>query len=194
MSIAIDWSKVPDQQERVLIPQGTYPATIFAADTKFSAAGNEMVVLTVRLSNAPYNGQRLTSYYPITDKALWKLKALLQSCGFADSLQGEEDFDPNVLLDQEVLVRVIHEEYNGETRSKADSMRGTHAGQVQAQAAVAQIAARQRLNGAPPVTSRPQPFAGPAPGGAAPRPPAAIRQAVDFLNDSVDLDTDDLPF
>ncbi len=182
--VRIDWNRVntDDKPKYEPIPPGHYNAEVFEAITSTSKSNNPMIVLTVRLTDDPYEGRRLTSYYPILENSLWKLKNLLISCGFSEEeLSGEEEFDPALLVGEEVMVEVTSEVYDGKERNGVKTVKGLRAGREAGSQALQQFAAT--ANGArdtqPALAgagTKARPFAGPAKG-----------KRDDFLGDGEDL-------
>ena len=98
--------------------EGEHICKIAAADLKQSQGGNDMIVIQFEVTKGNDKGARVFENYPLSESALWKLKTLLQALNF--KCDGKVQLDLDKLVGKVCIVGVIHEEYNGQIRSKAD--------------------------------------------------------------------------
>lgn len=98
--------------------EGEHICKIAAADLKQSQGGNDMIVVQFEVTKGNDKGARVYENFPLSEAALWKLKSLLQALGF--KCDGKIQLDLDKLIGKVCIVGVVHEEYNGQIRSKAD--------------------------------------------------------------------------
>lgn len=105
----LDFSNVPSREP---LEEGIYTLTIAKVEeTTAKSSGNPM--LAVEYDVMGCEGRKLFDNFVLTDKALWKLKELLDALGMDTSVMVE--LDPNELVGLQVQAKVVQEEYNGET-------------------------------------------------------------------------------
>lgn len=98
--------------------EGEHICKIAAADLQQSQGGNDMIVVQFEVTKGNDKGARVFENFPLSEAALWKLKSLLQAVGF--KCDGKIQLDLDKLVGKVCIVGVVHEEYNGKIRSKAD--------------------------------------------------------------------------
>ena len=83
-----------------LITPGEYESAIEEVEIKTSKAGNEMLVVAVRV----YTGEteRVVWDYIVNPSSLWKLKAICKCC----DLEFTGDFDEQLLVGKRMRVRI----------------------------------------------------------------------------------------
>lgn len=114
----LDFSSVPSREP---LEEGTYLLTIAEAEEKQSSTGNPMISITYDVVSTADGievpGQRkLWDNYSLVEKALFKVKELLEALGYdTDQLV---EMDVTDLVGQQVMAKVIQETYNGEIRNR----------------------------------------------------------------------------
>ena len=101
--------------------EGEHIVKIAAADTKQSQGGNDMIVIQYEVIRGDDKGARVFENYPLVETALWKLKGLLQAIGM--KADGKVQIDLDRLIGKTCIINVFHEEYEGKTRAKVESVR-----------------------------------------------------------------------
>ena len=100
--------------------EGVHVCKIATADEKTSSGGNEMIVVAYEVIKGDDKGARVYENYPLIDTALWKLKGLLQAIGM--KADGKVQLDLDKLIGKVCQITVKHEEYEGKTRARVDSI------------------------------------------------------------------------
>lgn len=98
-------------ESRVLIDEGVYAVKVKSAEETKTQNGDDMIKVTVQIINGEYKGETLIDYFPITEKALWKLKQFLEACG--KKAEGKMSIDTAKLKGMSCKIDVKHEEYKG---------------------------------------------------------------------------------
>lgn len=101
----------------VRMSEGNHRVKIVSCEDKESQSGDDMLVVAFEATNGEDKGARLYDNFVLTDKALWKLKQLLQALGI--KCDGKIVLDTDKLIGKICDVEVFHEEYNGQLRAKA---------------------------------------------------------------------------
>lgn len=101
--------------------EGEHVAKIVSADVKQSQGGNDMIVICFEVTKGQDKGSRVYENYPLSDNALWKLKAMLQAIGM--KCDGKVQLDLDKLVGKMCLISVIDDEYNGQVRSRVQECR-----------------------------------------------------------------------
>lgn len=116
-----DLSKVSDEETpKTLVAPGTYEVTITDAVESQSRPPKctPCIALDMEItSSGDYKGRGLKDWVYITDRALWRVKQLLNAAQFPFP-EGEFDFNPSVLIGRKVDVEVTHEVYNGDVKTR----------------------------------------------------------------------------
>lgn len=98
--------------------EGIHRVKIVACEDKTTQAGDDMIMMTFEAVNGADKGCRVFDNFVLTDKALWKLKQLLQALGV--KCDGKIVLDTDKLIGKQCDAEVFHEEYNGQTRAKVN--------------------------------------------------------------------------
>lgn len=106
-NMTLDFSSVPSRE---ILEEGVYTALIKKVEQKTSSTGKPMILV---LFEETEKKSGIFENYVIDPNCLWKLKELLDALGFDTSTSC--DFDPADLEGQFVKIKVIQDEYNGET-------------------------------------------------------------------------------
>lgn len=104
------------------IPAGTYKATITECDAKTSKTGNMMAVPKFSI-NVDGKARTRQAYLVVSGAGAFNFQALLKAAGFSDVAErlkaGEKvPFDTDSLVNQEVMVVIEPDEYNGQPSDK----------------------------------------------------------------------------
>lgn len=105
--------------------EGQHVVRIISIDEKESQGGNDMLQACFEVAKGADKGSRVYENYPLTDTALWKLKGLLQAIGM--KAEGKISLDLDKLIGKMLIIEVIHEEYNGQTRARVSECRKLNA-------------------------------------------------------------------
>ena len=100
--------------------EGEHVCKIVSADLKQSSGGNDMIVVAFEVTKGDDKGARVYENYPLVETALWKLKGLLQAIGM--KADGKVQLDLDKLVGKVCVVNVKHEEYDGKTRARVESV------------------------------------------------------------------------
>jgi hypothetical protein len=102
-----------------LIPEGTYKARIDKVEERKSKSSGEPywnLELTI-IDPLDFEGRKLWDVLMLGANALWKLRAVCESAGLP--VEGRNGaFDSEELLQQEVTIIVVNDDYQGKVRSK----------------------------------------------------------------------------
>lgn len=98
-------------------PDGTFKAEITSAVEEESSTGNPMVVAKFKILNGKGKGALIYDNLSLQPQALFRLKALCEAVGI--EADGAADIDLDDLLEQEILVDVENETYEGKKRPRA---------------------------------------------------------------------------
>lgn len=101
--------------------EGEHIVKIAAADVKQSQGGNDMIVVQYEVIKGNDKGARVFENYPLVETALWKLKGLLQAIGM--KADGKVQIDLDRMIGKTCIINVFHEEYEGKTRAKVESVK-----------------------------------------------------------------------
>lgn len=97
--------------------EGKHPMVIKKIEMKKTQSDDDMLAATLEVTVGESKGARVFDNYPLTPKALWKLKQVLNALG-GFKTDGKLVLDTDKMLNRTVLVEVIHEEYEGKTRAR----------------------------------------------------------------------------
>lgn len=115
--LKLDFSGVESFQRAA---EGIHTVKVASAEVKQSSGGNDMIVVAFEVTKGEDKGARVYENFPLTDKALWKLKSLLQAIGI--KADGKVQLDTDKLLGKVCKINVIHEEYDGKLRARCESI------------------------------------------------------------------------
>lgn len=96
--------------------EGQHVAKLAKLDEKQSQAGDDMLVGVFEVVRGESKGSKVYENFPLTQKALWKLKSFLEVVGV--KAEGRVKIDLDKLVGRQCIIEVGHEEYNGVTRAK----------------------------------------------------------------------------
>lgn len=96
--------------------EGIHTCKIASIELTTSQGGDDMLKVTYEVIKGADKGCKVFDNIVLTEKALWKLKALLQALGM--KCDGKIALDLDKLEGKVLDVTVVHEEYNGQMRAK----------------------------------------------------------------------------
>ncbi len=102
---------------RELIPIGDYPSRIIKIGEKTTKAGDPMWNVELEIFNSEHAGRHFWDNWVWNEKTENRIKLILHRCGF-DTEVGDVNYTPDQFIGKEMLVTLLDEEYNGETRNK----------------------------------------------------------------------------
>jgi hypothetical protein len=99
--------------------EGEHVVKIASAEEGVSQGGNDTLNVSFEVIKGADKGCRVMCNYPLVENALWKLKGMLQAIGM--KADGKMAIDLDKLVGKQLIIEVVHEEYNGSVRAKVDS-------------------------------------------------------------------------
>lgn len=109
--------------------EGIHTAKIASIELTQSQGGDDMLKITYEVIKGEDKGCKVFDNIVLTEKALWKLKSLLQAIGM--KADGKVALDLDKMEGKICDITVIHEEYNGQLRAKVSEV--TKAGSAAAE-------------------------------------------------------------
>ena len=98
--------------------EGQHTAKIVEVQENTTQAGDDMLTMAFEVIKGDSKGARVYDNFVLTDKALWKLKQLLQVVGV--KCDGKIALDLDKLIGKVCDIAVYHEEYNGKLKARID--------------------------------------------------------------------------
>lgn len=111
----LDFSKV---ESYTRCSEGQHTAKIVEVQENTTQAGDDMLTMVFEVIKGDSKGAKVFDNFVLTDKALWKLKQLLQVVGV--KCDGKIALDLDKLVGKVCDIAVFHEEYNGKLKAKID--------------------------------------------------------------------------
>lgn len=111
----LDMSKV---QSFKRCAEGIHTAKIVEVQENTTQAGDDMLTMVFEVIKGDSKGAQVYDNFVLTDKALWKLKQLLQVVGV--KCDGKIVLDLDKLVGKVCDIAVYHEEYNGKLKARID--------------------------------------------------------------------------
>lgn len=115
--IKVDLSNV---EEFVKAAEGQHKAKIEKVEEKLASSGSDMLVVQFRITSGVSKGAVVYNNYVLTDKALWRLSALLKALGMKN--KGKLAVDLDALEGKSCVIEVAHEEYNGSMKARINDV------------------------------------------------------------------------
>ena len=109
----VDFTGVESYQR---VSEGIHRAKISEIQEKTSQGGDPMLQIAFEVIKGDDKGNKVFDSLVLTDKALWKVKSLLQVLNM--KCEGKVAVDLDNMIGKVLDINVIHEEYNGVTRAK----------------------------------------------------------------------------
>lgn len=100
--------------------EGIHTAKIASIELTQSQGGDDMLKITYEVIKGEDKGCKVFDNIVLTEKALWKLKSLLQAIGM--KADGKVALDLDKMEGKICDITVIHEEYNGQLRAKVSEV------------------------------------------------------------------------
>jgi len=97
---------------------GEHVAQIISAEEGVSQAGNDTINLKLKVLQGSSKGAQVYDTLAITEKAMWKIKGLLEAIGLKS--EGKIVIDLDKIEKKTCIVEVIHEDYQGKAKAKID--------------------------------------------------------------------------
>lgn len=107
----IDWKSVSDEQF-MLIPEGDYNVTISSVEESKTQKGDEMWKLKLTINDGQYEGKTILTQLVFNDGGYGNIKKLYSTI-FGSKLP--KNCETTDILDESVIVTVVHSDYNGKT-------------------------------------------------------------------------------
>lgn len=98
--------------------EGIHTAKIVEIQESTTQAGDDMLTGVFEVINGTSKGCKVYDNFVLTDKALWKLKQLLQSVHV--KCDGKIALDLDKLIGKICDIAVYHDEYNGKIKARID--------------------------------------------------------------------------
>jgi hypothetical protein len=99
--------------------EGQHVAVLKSIEEKSSSNGNEMLSAVFEVAVGESRGAKIYDNFVLTQKSLWKLKSYLDAIGIKS--EGKLQIDIDNLVGKRCIIQVIHEDYNGQTKSRIDA-------------------------------------------------------------------------
>lgn len=99
--------------------EGRHPAKIVKAEETTTNSGDDAIKVTFEVIAGADKGARISNLFSLTEKALWKLKTMLQAFGM--KCDGEIILDLDKLVKKVCFIDVVDDEYDGKKRAKIDA-------------------------------------------------------------------------
>jgi Protein of unknown function (DUF669) len=123
--IRVDFTDVKDNQFEPL-PEGTYSAEVLEVEQKMGKSSNKPYLnWQFKIDGGEHDGRRAFYMTSLSEKALWKLKQVLKNLGL--DVDGQLDLDPADLVGLPCVIKIEHEEYEGEMRDRVTDVYGPDA-------------------------------------------------------------------
>lgn len=98
-------------------PEGQFPAKIVKIEEcTIQGSGDDGLKVQFEVTGGSGKGCKVFETLSLGEKALWKLKMLLEALGMKAT--GKLTIDLDKLLNKACAIEVIHDEYNGQKRAK----------------------------------------------------------------------------
>jgi len=124
-SLVVDLSSIEEMKFEA-IPKGIYNAEVDQVDYQMSkSSGAPMFQLIFSIDGGEYAGRKLFFYASFSPKALSGTKTALLRIDptiFSSPFKPQEVADNGILLGKKVRIKVTHEDYNGETRARIQTI------------------------------------------------------------------------
>jgi len=109
-----------DVAEGQLLPEGPYVVRVDGIKTKSKIeTGNSWWELELTVIDGEHMGRKAWANVMLTHSAGWKMRQLALAAGL--EVQGRTSIDTEELMNRELGIRVMHEQYQGEPRMRVKS-------------------------------------------------------------------------
>lgn len=96
--------------------EGQHLAKLAKIEEKQAESGTDMLVAQFEVIKGSSKGARVYENFPLSEKALWKLKQYLEAIG--KKAEGKIALDLDALEGSTCIIEVAHEEYKGVPKAK----------------------------------------------------------------------------
>jgi hypothetical protein len=133
-----DWGVTYDSASIEVLPVGEYQVECFEANATTSSNGNPMIKVKYRLIDGPFAGRTLFDQHTLSvsnQTALSMFFRRMKAFGLVEAFfkslpKGDMGSVANALVGRRVIVKVIHDTWNDETREKVTGIRPPVGGQT----------------------------------------------------------------
>lgn len=117
-TVRIPFDEMEEGMGRFRVPEGDYKFKIAAVKQAVSEnSGNSMIVVDFQGLEGKVKGRKVRGYFPLTKKALWKLRDLLTAVGM-EVPRAAVNLKLKSLIGKELGVTLSDDEYEGKISSK----------------------------------------------------------------------------
>ncbi len=102
------------------VEEGDYLFVVKSSVSKESKAGNAQLVFTV--TSPQIAGGKYPIYCPLTGGGVFKIKQLMEACGFATEGKSVAKFNTDKLNGKQFAATLVDDEYNGKIKSKIEAI------------------------------------------------------------------------
>jgi hypothetical protein len=103
---------------RAHYPEGDYLSKIVKAEIgKSSEKETPAAIVTFQFKDGKLKGKKIREYFYLTEKAMWKVRNLLEGCGVKVP-EKSFSFDFKKLVNKDVAITIEDEEWDNKTRSR----------------------------------------------------------------------------
>lgn len=106
-----------DDVDPKLVPEGVYRCRCTDIVEETSKANNPMWTWDFVIVGGEQDGKELKMWTALTDKALWKLRDVMEGLQIPKDANSEYVFDPEDVMKMDLIVQVEVEEYKGQDKS-----------------------------------------------------------------------------
>lgn len=96
--------------------KGQHRANVKSMETTTTQGGDDAIKVVFAINSGKSKGCNVTETFSLSEKALWKFKAFLTAVGHPSD--GKLKIKFGKIIDKEVGINVIHEDYQGTMRAK----------------------------------------------------------------------------
>lgn len=119
MTIRVNMKGVTVDQFTAL-PKGLYHCAVESATTKTSQRGSQYIEWILKVDQGDFTGRKLWYNTTLLPQSMWVLKRLLLAVGVPEDQLDDDnlEFELDDFIGSELVARVDHEMYQGETRQR----------------------------------------------------------------------------
>lgn len=107
-------------EEFTVVDEGRYLAEVVSMEEETASTGTEMEVGQFKIIKGEFTGTKVRENFPLTKKALFKVKQLLKALGLPHEGKNVV-FDTDKILAKKVTIDVSVYEYDGKPRNRIDN-------------------------------------------------------------------------
>ena len=107
-------ASLADVETNFRFPEGTYEAKVAACSPGESKRSDDpLIEWKFEITEGPFAGKSITHRTSLSEKALWKLKQLLEALNY-DIPEDEFDLDPDEVIDSELSIQIADRTYEND--------------------------------------------------------------------------------